>query len=321
MASNDLEVVREAKERFGDQLLANPDVHGVGVGRRRRAGQKTDEYAVVVHLRRKLPQQQVPADRLLPAELRFVARDGREIVVPIDVQERASPVSEMRSAETSVDLRERVRPVPGGYSAGIGTLGGWVWDTVTNQLVALSNEHVFGSDTGRGVTQPSIGDGGRSPADVIAAVLRSGRLDAAIAVPVDPSIASATIVGGGPGVFEIVDATVDMEVQKTGQTTGLTYGIVDLIDYDHDHYGSHSDLWIDGDDSDFSQGGDSGALYLERSHPDSRAGWRRIVGLHWGGSGNDGVGHHIRAVFDDLSLTTIDRLAKDGSGRGPAERA
>ena len=65
-----------------------------------------------------------------------------------------------------------------------------------------------------------------------------------------------------------------MVIQKTGQTTGLTCGIVELIDYDSSHYGSHDDLWIDGDGADFSQGGDSGSLYLERVHPQGQP-WRR----------------------------------------------
>lgn len=30
-----------------------------------------------------------------------------------------------------------------------------------------------------------------------------------------------------------------------------------------------------------------------------------IVGLHWGGAGNDGVGHNIKAVFSQLNLDTI----------------
>jgi hypothetical protein len=30
-----------------------------------------------------------------------------------------------------------------------------------------------------------------------------------------------------------------------------------------------------------------------------------VVGIHWGGSDNDGIGHPIAAVFDDLRLTTV----------------
>jgi hypothetical protein len=289
-----LEAAREAKDRFRYQLLGHPDVQGLGVGYRRRAGEKTHEYAVVVHVHRKLPLNDIPEARRLPTELRFENDRGSEIIVPVDVQEHLKPTPETG----------RVRPVPGGVSAGAsGTLGGWVWDTVTSQVVALSNAHVFGTDAGTVVSQPSLEDGGREDVDSIASVLRSGTFDAAIAVPVSPSIVSRSIVNAGPAVFGVVKAAVGMRVQKTGSASGLTFGVVDLIDYDSDYFGSHSDLWIDGDGADFSAGGDSGALYLELN---GDAGGRlRVAGLHWGGSGNDGVGHRIQDVFDDLNLAAL----------------
>jgi len=297
-ADDGLLAARVAREQFGAHLLTDPDVQGVGVGYRRRAGEKTSEYAIVVHVGRKLPAAQVPSHRFLPAALRIVTPDGHEVLVPVDVQERAAPVLE-------TDSPTRVRPVPGGVSAGgSGTLGGWVWDTITNQVVALSNRHVFGAREGTEVCQPSSDDGGVPASDRIASVLRVGTLDAAIAVPVDAGVVSASIVAGGPAVFEIGDAVIGMRVQKTGRTTGCTFGVVDLIDYDSEGDGSRSDLWIDGDGMDFSDAGDSGALYLE-SGTEVADGRHRAVGLHWGGSGKDGVGHHLRAVFDDLALTTL----------------
>jgi hypothetical protein len=293
---------RLAKERYGDQLLANPDVHGVGVGRRRRGGEKTDEFAIVVHLRRKAPQHEVPESRLVPHHVRVVLPDGREVTVPVDVQEKAPPIAE--HPPPAVTLADRIRPVPGGVSAGMdGTLGGWVWDAVTGQVVALSNKHIFGAHAGRPVLQPSADDGGSSPGDVIATVLRVGTLDAAVAAPVDQSVVATTIAGGGAAVFAVAEAAIDMRVQKTGRGSGLTRGVVELIDYDSQHKGSHPDLWVDGDGGDFSTGGDSGSIYLEAA--EDASGRRRAVGLHWGGSGQDGVGHHIGAVFDDLGLAVL----------------
>jgi hypothetical protein len=294
---------RLAKELYGDQLLANPDVHGVGVGRRRRGGEKTDEYAVVVHLRHKAPQDEVPESRLVPHHVSVVLPDGREVRVRVDVQEKAPPVAENPPTPPAT-LADRIRPVPGGVSAGMdGTLGGWVWDAVTGQVVALSNKHIFGAHVGRPVLQPSANDGGSSPADLIATVLRAGTLDAAIAAPVDRSVVATTIAGGGAAVFAIAEATIDMRVQKTGRGSGLTRGVVELIDYDSEHEGSHSDLWIDGDGGDFSAAGDSGSVYLDATA--GASGRRRAVGLHWGGSGRDGVGHHLGAVFDDLGLAVL----------------
>jgi hypothetical protein len=180
-----------------------------------------------------------------------------------------------------------------------------VRDRASGHDVALSNRHVFGSVPGAAVTQPSRDDGG-GPGDRIASVLRAGSLDAAIALPLAPDLVDRSIVGAGAAVFEIADAVPGMPVQKTGCATGLTHGVVDLIDYDSTHDGSHSDLWIDGGEVDFSDGGDSGALYLASAAPDA-AGAHAALGLHWGGSGHDGVGHSIRAVFDDLGLTVLTR--------------
>jgi hypothetical protein len=302
-SGDSLEVALEAKRRYGGQLLSHPDVHGVGVGRRRRRGEKTDEYAVVVHLRWKLPLDEVAPSRRLPRELRLTDEDGNEISAVLDVQQHPEPLPESA----------RLRPVPGGAGVGLsgahlasGTLGGWVWDTITRRVVALSNEHVFGSVPGVGVIQPAAGDGGVSPHDHVASVLRAGTLDAAIAAPDDAGLISTTISGGALAVFEIGDAAIDMRVEKTGRATGRTVGIVDLIDFDYDYYGSHADLWVDSEDGDFSSSGDSGALYVEASPTSRGHASARVVGLHWGGSGTSGVGHPIRRVFDDLGLAPLD---------------
>ncbi len=307
----DLQRARAAKARYGKELLANPDVHGVGVGYRRRDGEKTDEVAIVVHVQHKREKEKVDPRNLLPETVRLRSRDGEDVEIRVDVVEKPIPVEEVACGDCPADLEDRVRPVPGGYSGGPptnvsngGTLGGWIWDNVTDQAVVISNDHVFGGTAGTDISQPSTFDGGSLPADRIADVVRNGTLDVSIASPSADDIALYEIECGGPGVFEITDATLEMEVQKTGQTTGLTCGIVELIDYDSGHYGSHDDLWIDGDGDDFSMGGDSGSLYLEKSNP-SGAEWRRVVGIHWGGSGDDGVGHPIRAVFDDLDATTL----------------
>lgn len=56
----------------------------------------TDEYAVVVHVQRKLPRSEVAADRLVPSELRAVTQNGEEVIVRTDVQERAAADSGVR---------------------------------------------------------------------------------------------------------------------------------------------------------------------------------------------------------------------------------
>jgi len=310
MAQEDeLRQLREAKAAFREQLLANPDVHGIGIGYKRKAGKKTKTLAVVIHVHRKQPNSEIAPARFIPPKLDFYSTSAKKrISVPTDIVEKAPPQPEV-CGPCNVNFGTRVRPVPGGFSFGRatepgGTLGGYVWDRTTDQSVFLSNHHVIGGTAGDTIIQPSIGDLGSSPADNFGAVIRAGRLDCAIGSATDSADTELAIECSTAGVFEITDAILGMEVEKVGQTTGLTCGVVELIDYDSNHYGSHVDLWIDGDGSDFSQSGDSGSLYVERTHPDG-SNWKRIVGIHWGGSGNDAVGHPIRAVFDDLNLTTL----------------
>jgi hypothetical protein len=69
---------QEVKERHEAQLLRMPNVLGVGVGLRKRAGAMSREVAIVVLVSRKLPQTQLAPEEILPKEI-----DG----VPVDVQE------------------------------------------------------------------------------------------------------------------------------------------------------------------------------------------------------------------------------------------
>lgn len=311
MEGNDeLRRIREAKSIFGKQLLDHPDIHGIGIGYNRKGNKKTKTLALVVHVYNKRPLDEIEESRRIKPRLTFFShKENNEVTVPVDIREKAPPRPEVNCPDCDTDFEDRVRPVPGGFSIGLdgvpgGTLGGYAWDKDTGQIVLLSNEHVLGSTSGDTIIQPSSSDGGSSPADNLGEVVRSGTLDVTIGRVNDSEDEELEIECIGSAVYEITDATLEMEVEKVGQTTGLTCGIVELIDYDSGHYGSHNDLWIDGDGDDFSLGGDSGSLYVEKNPPEDQD-WKRVVGIHWGGSGNDGVGHPIRAVFNDLNLTTL----------------
>lgn len=304
-----LRQLREAKAVFAKNLLAIPDVHGVGIGYKRKNGKKTKSLALVLHVYRKRPEQEVEPSQRIPPTLEFWSPESQNrIKVITDVVEKVPPQPEA-CGPCETDFGTRVRPVAGGFSFGLatkagGTLGGYVWDKTTKKVAFLSNHHIIGGAANATVIQPSIGDGGASPADDFGSVIRAGTLDAAIGAATDSNDQELEIECSGPAVLELADAALEMEVEKVGQTTGLTCGVVELIDYDSGHYGSHTDLWIDGAGSDFSNPGDSGSLYVERTHPQGHN-WKRVVGIHWGGSDNDGIGHPIRAVFNDLNLTTL----------------
>jgi len=70
--------VQEVKETHETALMDDPNVIGVGVGLRFVEGKPTDEVALIIMVRRKLPETLLEEGEMLPAEL-----DG----VPVDVQE------------------------------------------------------------------------------------------------------------------------------------------------------------------------------------------------------------------------------------------
>lgn len=306
----EMELLRDAQRRHLPELLRIPGVHGVGIGYKVVDGERTDQLALVVRVHAKRPKDKVDPRYLVPERFRVFARGyGEERDVVTDVQQRPRPVPYPCVADHA--LEARVRPIPGGYSisgdAG-GTLGGWVWDEDTSQTVLISNEHVLGSTAGRNVLQPSFTDGGSDPADHFADVLRSGTLDCAIAAPRDAQDVELEIEAIGPAVYETTDPILDMQVEKSGQTTEHTTGEIVLVNYASGHYGATNDFECHPDPGigDFAYYGDSGALIVERTHPDGQE-WKRVVGLLWGGDPGYGnaYAHPIEDVFADLGLITV----------------
>ena len=66
------------KQAHGAELMQKANVTGVGVGLRKRGGLYTQEIAVVVMVRRKVPRDQLAPEDVIPTEI-----DG----VPVDVQQ------------------------------------------------------------------------------------------------------------------------------------------------------------------------------------------------------------------------------------------
>jgi hypothetical protein len=66
------------KRSYQEELMSKANVVGVGVGFQNKGGEKTDNVAIIVMVRRKLPKSQLAPQDIVPTEL-----EG----VPIDVQE------------------------------------------------------------------------------------------------------------------------------------------------------------------------------------------------------------------------------------------
>jgi hypothetical protein len=136
--------------------------HSVGIGRKEVNGTRTGRLALLVYVERKQPITRLSAEPV-PETVGFLSRtEAQELRLPTDVIETPRPSPE-QNPET------RLRPVPGGVSFGIngstGTLGGWVWDTTDDTIVALTNNHVLLDTIGADTLQQGTADGGSLPAD------------------------------------------------------------------------------------------------------------------------------------------------------------
>lgn len=145
----------------------------------------------------------------------------------------------MAAARATTD---RVDPLRGGVSIGpcriaaAGTLGVVVIDRDSGDPMVLSNFHVLAFDNdfavGDEIVQPAGGDdGGTCPDDVVATLERAvldGRVDGAVARITARRNACSLLDLGNVGGSR--DAALDMQVRKSGRTTGVTKGHVESVD-------------------------------------------------------------------------------------------
>lgn len=291
--------------------------HGVGIGRKFVNGKATGQLALRYYVAKKLPRAKLGTRTTVPETIRFLSRkSGRSTQLVTDIIE--VPPAQLEA----FDPEDRHRPVPGGVSGGIsghtGTIGGWVWDETDDTIVMLSNDHVFGHTAGVDIMQQGSADGGSLPADKIGDVKRGiarvnspavNTVDCAIGDPDSSDIYDLTVHDIGPAVYAIEVATLDMLVEKYGQTTEHTYGEVQDADWSGTVSGRLFEdcLYVDAvaPSPDWSDGGDSGSLVFSQETVDSDSDINPVVGLHFAGGGTHGIECKIQNVFADLNLTTL----------------
>jgi hypothetical protein len=215
----------------------------------------------------------------------------------------------------------RVRPAIPGYSIGhfritAGTFGCLVRDVCPPcRIYILSNNHVLANSNAAGIgdpiLQPGPYDGGTYPADVIARLARFvpirfnnpdnyNLVDAALAEPIDQRDVVAAIVGRGIPKGT-VEATLGMEVAKSGRTTQATtskvIGIAATVAVGYGAAGVayYRDQILT---TNMSQGGDSGSLLVSRSD-------QRATGLLFAGSSVVTVHNNIRNVLMALGVEIV----------------
>lgn len=278
MRKTALQLIGQTLKKNENELLAKANVVGVGIGEKIKGGLSTGRLCLKVYVEKKIPKKELSKEDLIPQKLS---------PVETDVEEAGKLIAFSNTG--------RYRPALGGVSIGhykitAGTLGCLVKDRKTGKILILSNNHVLANSNharkGDAILQPGPYDGGKSSADILAALDRwieikfdkQGNLvDAALARPkrikqVKPEI---ILIGIPQGT---VKAKLDMFIQKSGRTTGYTTGkIKDIratvkINYDQKMALFRNQILT----TNISQGGDSGSLVLDMK--------KRAVGLLFAGS-------------------------------------
>lgn len=292
-------------EKEGMTPSTNPNVVGVGIGRRTVRGFATQGLALKVYVKQKLHPLLVKDGQVIPQEI-----EG----VPTDVEE-AGEFSIWRPIPPI--YQRKVRPAMGGLSIGhyaitAGTLGCLVKDA--GETFVLSNNHVLANENrgaeGDPILQPGRFDGGKTDRDVI------GRLDTFVAVdPEEPNLVDCAIAQP----FEARDVTPDIlnigrlrgtreaaleeKVMKSGRTTRLTNGtIIDVsatlrVGYQTGSYIFTDQMIIKGERGSFSAGGDSGSAIVSYNG--------NAVGLLFAGSPFFTVANKMENVEKALDVKVI----------------
>ena len=308
-----------ARQLHEGQLFKDPNVLGIGSGYKLRDGQTTDVPALLIYVTTKVPKDRLPASRYVPPKLTiYNALEGKDQEVVTDVIE-TGPLF-------ALAYTGRYRPAPGGVSVGhaqttAGTLGGYVQDQESGELLILSNNHVLANQNncqaGDPIFQQGPLDGGQEP---IATLLRwvpldfslsgSNQVDAAVARPVSEGIADLSILNLGPGPNALAPAALGMAVQKCGRTTERTVGgkitCLDAsfrVDYAYGgtRRAAFRDLIVISSTDRFSQPGDSGSFIITHEADP------KLTGLLFAGnaSGSFSLANHIQPVFSALRVALV----------------
>jgi hypothetical protein len=325
----------EVKEAHAPRLMARPNVVGVGVGYKHVDGRPTPEIGVIVLVRRKTPLaglapgaavprqvDDLPTDVVEVGELRaFQGHTGRWRPAPGGVS-----IGHYRITAGTLGCRVRDRRTGGALILS------------NNHVLANSNEAAPGDPIlqpgpadGGSVDADAIAVLERfipiqytvstptcSIATTVAALLNRlakstgsshrllayrenalavNQVDAAVARPINPNDLRDDIYEIGP-FGGVAPASLNMAVRKSGRTTGLTNGVISVIEatvsvsYGSGRIATFENQLVAGP---MSQGGDSGSLVLDAATP-------RAVGLLFAGSAQTTIFSPIQAVLDALEV-------------------
>ncbi|KEI00908.1 trypsin-like peptidase domain-containing protein [Clostridium botulinum] len=207
-------------------FFSKANVIGVGLGYKIRKECCVLQKCITVFVTNKLPSNEIPEQELIPATYRGI---------PTDVVESG--------ITSTCSLRNKVRPVSGGYSIGIDGLQGGTLGCLVSQdgiEYGLTCNHVISANDskllGKPVVQPATQYGGKVPNDTIGIVYRfvkvntsrdNNLVDAAI-IKTNKALTSSviTFIGNIKGVNY---PQIGEKVKMVGSNSGLKEGTVKTI--------------------------------------------------------------------------------------------
>ncbi len=363
MAHFNLELEGEFKamapvmEEHEEHILAKQNVVGLGLGPKIKNERETGDNCVTVFVTHKVDPEMLSEDDRIPATVSKFKTDvvetgeifagaltsadtakveqivrnllGNQDVVDREVQPMPTLLDQeevMVEEEIRIELlRNRVRPVIGGYSIGhyritAGTMATAVIDRsaypgMPQKYYILSNNHVLANSNnariGDPILQPGPIDGGRHPRDTVARLSRFvtilwGTGSNPNTWPrnyVDAAIAEAPFHVIRPDIYWLgrVDGSAHARVgeilQKTGRTTNFTTGRVRAINSTVvvNYGGGRRAKFVHQIVTNrMSAGGDSGSLVCNEKH--------QAVGLLFAGSSRITICNNIHMVERQLGI-------------------
>ncbi|MCG7408231.1 S1 family peptidase [Paenibacillus sp. ACRRX] len=246
----------KAKTRLAPAYLKKKGIVGIGVGYVNPA-KPSKGASVIVYT----AKASAAAKLSIPSAV-TTSSGGSSVSVPI----RVIVSGHIKANKATISqLRDRIRPVPAGYSVGYPSIpgSGGVSGTAglivinnpqRNQLLICSNNHVLNRNNTAGFSetvQPGAADGGNTVTDRIGRLERFIRLqpnatnflDAATSIPLSNSLLNPRYAGVGVIPGHLLTYRVGERFKKSGRTTGFVRGTVESVNSDFNvDYGTYGGL-------------------------------------------------------------------------------
>ena len=327
--------VREAKNRYKEFILAHPNVVGVGAGYKTTAGELTDQLCVVALVRQKVPLADLSPESLIPSMVGDISTDVLEVGELRALQTRterwrpAPPgvsIGHYRISAGTLGCIVRDRATAGRLilsnnhvlanendaSEGDPILqpgpadGGQIAPDAIARLLRFVPVNFEGESSAPGSCLPlawifhslqKLGWKKLTRQIELKTVAASNLVDAAVAQPLEDDLLADDILDIGQ-VRGTTPPALGMTVRKSGRTTGLTGGQINLVDttvvvnYSGSRTARFENQILT---SAMSQGGDSGSLLVA-------ANAELAVGLLFAGSDRVTIFNPIQVVLDMLQV-------------------